>query len=464
MSDITSSSGISSGAKHSAEAPVATDSVPPSTRAGRLWRRGMDFDIGIVPLPVFIALAALIAALTATDNITGELAVVIGVMCVFAFALGELGKRLPLVRGIGGAAIFVTLVPSYLAYQGLIPSAALTSIGGFFGDTKVLSLFIAFVIVGSIMGMDRGVLVRGFGKIFAPLVAGSAVALVVGTAVGTATGLGWKHTVFFIVVPIMAGGVGEGAIPLTIGYAGVLSATQGELLAQVLPAVFVGNLTAILLAGLLNHLGKRRPDLTGHGRLDVAGGPDPLAAAEGERPAAPVTVQQVAAAGITAVTLYLAGVLALDLFDLPAPVVMLALAVLLKLAHGVTPRLQQGAGFVYDFCLAAMAFPMLFTFSATQTPWQTLVKGFSPAPLVTVVATVCALVGTGFVVSRWVRLHPIEGALVTGTHSGMGGAGDVAILTAAGRMRLLPFAQIATRIGGGITVALALLAAHTVGL
>ncbi|MGW0713076.1 2-hydroxycarboxylate transporter family protein [Streptomyces sp. NPDC002643] len=467
MSDIASFAS-------SAEPPPSTVSGPdgpkaagtPSARPARpLWHRWMDLDIGIVPLPVFLALAALIAALTATDHISGELAVVIGIMAVFAFALAETGKRLPVVRSIGGAAIFVTIVPSYLAYQGLIPDAAVESIGGFFSDTKVLSLFIAFVIVGSILSMDRTVLIRGFAKIFVPLLAGSVVALAVGTAVGTATGLGLKHTVFFVVVPIMAGGVGEGAIPLTIGYASIVAVSQGELLARVLPAVFVGNLTAILLAGLLSYLGRRRPDLTGNGRLDAGAGPDLLDEAEarsGGRVA--VTVQQVAAAGITAVTLYLAGVLANGLLDWPAPVVMLALAVLLKLLRGVTPRLQQGSRFVYDFCLAAMAFPMLFTFSATQTPWETLVKGFSPAPLVTCVATVCAMVGTGFVVSRWVKLHPVEGALVAGTHSGMGGAGDIAILTAADRMRLMPFAQIATRIGGGITVTLALVAAHSVGL
>jgi malate:Na+ symporter len=68
------------------------------------------------------------------------------------------------------------------------------------------------------------------------------------------------------------------------------------------------------------------------------------------------------------------------------------------------------------------------------------------------------------VVSRRVRIHPVEGAIVAATHSGMGGAGDIAILSASNRMRLMPFAQIATRIGGGITITLALLAAHTFGL
>ncbi|BBO59830.1 citrate-sodium symporter [Mycoavidus sp. B2-EB] len=54
-------------------------------------------------------------------------------------------------------------------------------------------------------------------------------------------------------------------------------------------------------------------------------------------------------------------------------------------------------------------------------------------------------------------MHPIESAIVNACHSGMGSVGDLAILTSAHRMQLMPFAQLATRIGGALTVMVALL-------
>ena len=60
--------------------------------------------------------------------------------------------------------------------------------------------------------------------------------------------------------------------------------------------------------------------------------------------------------------------------------------------------------------------------------------------------------------ARFIRMYPIDVAIVTACHSGQGGTGDVAILTASNRMQLMPFAQIATRIGGAVTVTLALIA------
>ncbi|MDM0001101.1 2-hydroxycarboxylate transporter family protein [Variovorax sp. J22P240] len=55
------------------------------------------------------------------------------------------------------------------------------------------------------------------------------------------------------------------------------------------------------------------------------------------------------------------------------------------------------------------------------------------------------------------KMYPVESAVVTACHSGLGGTGDIAILSASNRMELMPFAQISTRIGGAGMVVLAAL-------
>jgi len=111
--------------------------------------------------------------------------------------------------------------------------------------SNVRYLFIAVIILGSIFGMDRQVLVKSFLKIFVPHAAGT-VAATVGTLIGVALGLGAYQTFFFIVIPIMAGGVGEGAIPLSIGYSEILHHEQGGLFPHVLPPIMLGSMTPSL--------------------------------------------------------------------------------------------------------------------------------------------------------------------------------------------------------------------------
>jgi Na+/citrate or Na+/malate symporter len=299
------------------------------------------------------------------------------------------------------------------------------------------------------------VLIKGFLKIFVPLAAGTVAAGAVGTLVGTMLGLGAYHTFFFIVVPIMAGGVGEGAIPLSIGYAEILHQDQGALFATVLPPVMLGSLTAIILAGTLNFVGKRYPHLTGEGRLQP-GEHDDMDTTK-EEITGRMDVTHIAAAGITALTLYLVGIMCQRLFGLPAPVAMLFIAVIVKLTQAVSPQLQEGAFVVYKFFSTAVTYPLLFAIGVSLTPWDKLMAAFNLPTIITIVATVVTLMSVGAVVGKLMRMYPIEAAIVNACHSGQGGTGDVAILTAANRMTLMPFAQIATRIGGAITVTVVLI-------
>jgi malate:Na+ symporter len=433
-----------------------TDSIALQPARARFWPQGwwklVEFRIGIVPLPVYVLLAALVTFFILRDGkVASDLPTMIAVLALGGFGCAEIGRRLPVIRNLGAAAIFATFVPSYLVFTHLIPEGMVKPIGDFTKASNFLYLFIAAIIVGSIFGMDRQVLIKGFLKIFVPLAAGSIVAGTVGTLIGVALGLGAYHTFFFIVIPIMAGGVGEGAIPLSIGYAEILHQEQGVLFAQVLPPIMLGSLTAILFAGFLNWVGKRRPHLTGEGRLQPGVGEE-LVAGEEEAAASTVDASAIAAAGVTAIALYLLGTACFKLFGLPGPVAMLFFAVAVKLTRAVPPSLQLAGQVVYRFFSTAVTYPLLFAIGVSLTPWETLVAALTPANIAVIVSTVASVIATGFFVGRLLGMYPIDAAIVTACHSGQGGTGDIAILTAANRLQLMPFAQIATRIGGAITV------------
>ncbi|MDC0694515.1 2-hydroxycarboxylate transporter family protein [Klebsiella pasteurii] len=420
----------------------------------RWWHILDNWKVGIIPLPLFLLAGGLIALDCLGGKLPSDIVVMVATLAFFGFACGEFGKRLPVLGKLGAAAICATFIPSALVHYGLLPEVVVESTTKFYKSTNILYLYICCIIVGSIMSMNRTTLIQGFLRIFFPMLCGEIVGMVVGVGVGTALGLEPFQVFFFIVLPIMAGGVGEGAIPLSIGYAALMHMDQGVALGRVLPMVMLGSLTAIVIAGCLNQLGKRFPHLTGEGQLM----PNRRNETHRETPAeGKLEVTTLASGALLAVLLYMLGMLGQKTIGLPAPVGMLFLAVLLKLVNGVSPRLQEGSQMVYKFFRTAVTYPILFAVGVAITPWQELVNAFTLTNLLVIISTVSALVATGFLVGKKIGMHPIDVAIVSCCQSGQGGTGDVAILTSGNRMNLMPFAQIATRIGGAINVSLGLL-------
>jgi malate:Na+ symporter len=453
--NMSATNELSTGGRNGNVAPHSAIEPP---RWAQAWQRWMDWRLGVIPVPIAVLLAGTLWYFISRGKVATDLPMMIGLTMLLSFICGEIGHRIPGLRTVGGAVIVATFLPSALAYYHVLPTQLVGAVSSFTKGSNYLFLYISAIIVGSVFAMDRTVLIRGFVKIFAPLAAGTVAAVLVGGAVGAALGLGVKHALYYVVLPVMAGGVGDGAVPLSLGYAQSLHLGAhgfGPQFAQVLPPVMIGSLFSILIAGGLNWLGKRKPQLSGEGRLQPGEQLDELLAKKETAPHA--DAMSIAAGGVTAVTLYLVGELADKQWKLPAPVVMLVLAVAMKLGWAVTRRLEIGADAVFQLFAKVGTYPLLFMVGVAWTPWDKLIAALAPANLITIAATVVTLIAVGFWVGRKVNLYPIEAALVNATHAGQGGTGGVAILTAAERMQLMPFAQIAIRIGGAIVVSLTLL-------
>src|SRR4029077_7104428 len=134
-----------------------TKSVAPAApvTAEGFWPKGwwsiVDYNICIIPLPVVLILFGVIGGFAATGTVPSDILMAIVLLSLGGFTCAELGKRIPIIRNIGAAAIFATFIPSSLAFHHLLPASILTSVTQFTKDSNFLYLFIACIIVGSIL-------------------------------------------------------------------------------------------------------------------------------------------------------------------------------------------------------------------------------------------------------------------------------------------------------------------------
>ncbi len=85
-------------------------------------------------------------------------------------------------------------------------------------STNTLTVFIVFLIMGSILSLDRGVLLRSFGGYIPAILGGLVGAAFAGAGVGLIFGVSPVDALIRYVLPIMGGGNGAGAVPLSQVY------------------------------------------------------------------------------------------------------------------------------------------------------------------------------------------------------------------------------------------------------
>lgn len=411
--------------------------------------------VGTVPLPLYIIIAAVVFFATAFDILPADMIGGFALIITMGILLGELGMRIPVLKDIGGPAIMALLVPSLLVYFSVINETGMNAVTQLMKTSNFLYLYISILVVGSILGMNRKVLIQGFTRMFVPLALGTLASVGAGVLVGMLFGYSAKHTLFFIVVPIIGGGIGEGILPLSIGYGQILGQDPETFVGQLIPAAVIGNIAAIICAGLLSRLGEKKPHLTGNGVLVKAKGGDGIT--ESATINKPVDFPLMGAGLLLACAFFILGGVGHKLLGMPGPVLMIVAAALVKSLQLLPAKMEQGAFHMYKFTSSSLTWPLMVGLGMLYIPLEDVVKIVTPSYVMVCVAVVLAMVTTGYFVGKLMKMHPVDSAIVTGCHSGLGGTGDVAILSASNRMSLMPFAQVSTRLGGASTVILAIM-------
>ncbi|NMH73927.1 2-hydroxycarboxylate transporter family protein [Bacillus sp. RO2] len=399
------------------------------------------FNIPVLWFAVFLALTVLAVY---TDNLPTGMIGALLVMVVFGEALGWIGDRLPIIKTfLGGGAIVAIFGSAYMVYSGLLPESVATSVTDFMTTGGFLDFYIAALITGSILGMNSQMLVKVGIRFFLPIMGAVLGAVAIAALIGMMVGFTLQEAVLVITLPIMGGGMGAGAVPMSQIYSELLGNTPSYYISILVPALALGNVFAIVLASALNVLGNKMPSLSGNGVL--------MKGFTYEKTTQKYEIGKMGAGMAAALTFFTIGFLLDGLIPLHPYAIMIILIAIVKIANLLPSSVVEGASQWYQFVAKNWTLALLFGIGVAYTDLEAVLNALSVQYILIVAGVVLgAVIGAG-VLGKLVGFYPIESAITAGLcMANMGGTGDVAVLSAAKRMELMPFAQISSRLGGAL--------------
>ncbi|EKO3922391.1 2-hydroxycarboxylate transporter family protein [bacterium 19MO03SA05] len=402
---------------------------------------------------IFALSAAVILFSTLSNNLPTGIIGAIGVMVVVGYILNLIGDKTPIINQFfGGGAIVVIFGSSYLFHSGIMPHETTETVTTFVKGGGFLSFFIASLVTGSILGMDTQVLKKAALKYIPVILGGVACAFLFAGLVGSLLGEGFFASVMLIALPIMGGGMGAGAVPLVEIMSGNTGMSAEMLLSKMVPALAIGNAMAIVIAGLLDKLGKVYPSLTGNGQL-IRGNAEQPAASENE---SPISINVLGIGALLAITMYFVGTMLSDVISMHPYALMILFVALVKVMGLIPRELEKAAHGWYKFVVDNLTPALLVGIGVAYTDLNQILASLTMVYFLMVLATVLGAVVGAALMGRLIGFNPIEAAITAGLcMANMGGTGDVAVLAASKRMELMPFAQISSRIGGALMLIMA---------
>ena len=381
---------------------------------------------------------------------------------IFGLLLDKIGEVTPIVNTYLGGGSFVAIFGAALVmYFGIFPEGTATLITDFIKSMDYIGWIVGALICGSILTMDRKLLIKAGILYFIPILGGIAVAFGLTALVGQLMGYGWREAILFIALPIMGGGTSAGAVPTAQTYAASMAHDNAYYLSLIMPAVVIGNALAIVAAGMMNKVGKMFPKSTGNGALMKGG-----ALAQGaDNAKKPLDLAAMGRGFVITGIFYTVGTLISALVPSIHYYAWTIVACAVCKISGLFPEsLQEDVAQWYRFAMKIGIPAVLFGIGFVYTDLAVVIANFTPTYFLLVLTTLIgAILGTWFI-GGLIGFYPLECSITAGLcMANMGGSGDIATLGAANRMGLMPFAQISSRIGGAIIIVLASILAPLLG-
>lgn len=361
-----------------------------------------------------------------------------------------IGEKLPIMNSyLGGGSVFTLLGATLLSFFHIIPANVIDAVGKFMGGQfGFLDFYIAALICGSILGMNRSLLVKASAK-FIPV---ALVTMVVGFfavgGMGVLLGNGFADSVMYVSMPMMSGGMGAGITPLSQIYAdGLANGNQTAIFSQLAPAVTFGNIIAIIGALSISKI-FAKSKYNGHGTL-VSATKEELA-----KPKIEFDATKIGVGMLYAFTLLMVGVILNKFFpNIHEYAFMIIIVFVLKAFDAVPKELEESVVMFNQIIMTNLTHAVLAGIGLALIDLTTLGSALTWQFIVLCLTSVIAMGLTSWFLGLALGMYPVETAIGAGMiNNSMGGTGNIAVLSASDRMEMIAFAQMANRLCGAIVL------------
>ncbi|WP_024853875.1 2-hydroxycarboxylate transporter family protein [Mediterraneibacter gnavus] len=415
--------------------------------SSNLWKVFDKVTIMGMSFPVYVLISVVVLFAAKQELLPENMVGALVVMMVLGSAFNFLGNKIPIIRSyLGGGAVFCIFASSALATFGILPESVVNNCKGFMNDVGFLDFYIAALITGSILGMNRELLKKAAVRFLPISFLSMGIAIAAGGLAGMVTGRGFGEAILYVALPMMSGGMGAGVIPLSGIYANATGLDSAQIISQMIPASAIGNVLAIICAALIAKAGTSIPSINGNGQLMQI--KEEKKSEEKEYP----DLTAMGTGLLFAMVFFTVGVLISQIFpNIHAYAFMIIVVVICKIFGLVPQKYEKAAVQWSQFVMKNFTSALLAGIGIALLDLKVLAAALSPEFLfICVVIILTVALCAGFL-GKLVGFYPVEASITAGlcTNS-MGGTGNIAVLSASDRMGLIPFAQMATRLGGAM--------------
>ena len=402
-------------------------------------------------IPVYLILAAIVLFAAQAEILPANMVGALAIMLVLGSVFNLLGSKIPIIRSyLGGGAVFCIFASSALASFGLLSASVVENCKDFMNNVGFLDFYISALITGSILGMNRTLLKKAAVRFLPVSFISMACAMLMGGVAGMLSGRGFNESILYIAMPMMSGGMGAGVTPLSQIYSNATGMEQAGIISQMIPASAIGNVLAIISAALIAKIGTKFPALNGNGKLmDIPEDKDKKGSTETKMDLSIMGTGLLFSCGFFTV-----GTLISHVFpNIHAYAFMIIIVVIFKLLGIIPDKYEYMAVQWGQFVMKNFTHALLAGIGVALLDMKVLGASLTPQFMIICITIIVTVAIVSSLLGKRFGFYPVEASITAGlcTNS-MGGTGNIAVLSAADRMELIPFAQMATRLGGALVL------------